>query len=66
MPIQWTFLDDRFQKYVHCTGIILDFQGILLKIAFFFAESLIIMDIKQNHRSFQLKSLPIARRKRLT
>jgi hypothetical protein len=35
MPIQWTFLDDRFQKYVHCTGIIFDFQGILLKIAFF-------------------------------
>jgi hypothetical protein len=35
MPIQWTFSDDRFQKYVHCIGIIFDFQGILMKIAFF-------------------------------
>ena len=40
MPIQWTFLDDRFQKYVHCTDIIFDFQGILLKIAFFSESSI--------------------------
>jgi hypothetical protein len=35
-------LNDRFQKYVHCTGIIFDVHGILMKISFF-AESSIIM-----------------------
>jgi hypothetical protein len=65
MPIQWTFLHDKFQKYVNCTGIIFDFQGISLKISFF-AESSIIMDIKPNHRSFRLKYFILARQKRVT